>query len=264
VIAGDLHEASNARREASRIAEQIDSVPDTRWHQGTLTEDHYRVGSWDDAIEVSDSFLAFIDAGNSHYMTGQVAAIRAEIRLSRGDTQGALDDAERALAQRRVIADPQVAYLVAGLGADVLSLAGDRDSARAVAGEYLDVLRRRGELQFAVITLPAFAAAAERLGLAGELIEAIAGHSPSPWIEAASAFAHGEFAAAANVLRRIGSRPDEAYARLRAAQEAAKLGRDVSDSEELQSALAFFRSVRASRFVTEAESLLDASAAATE
>jgi hypothetical protein len=59
------------------------------------------------------------------------------------------------------------------------------------------------------------------------------------------------------MYRRIGSRVDEALARLRAAE---LLGRGSEADVQLQKALAFWRSVGATRYIREGETLLAASA----
>jgi hypothetical protein len=55
------------------------------------------------------------------------------------------------------------------------------------------------------------------------------------------------------ILRRIGTRPDEAEAHLRAAEQLAAEGRRAEVDEQLQQALAFYRSVGATRYVSECE-----------
>jgi len=84
--------------------------------------------------------------------------------------------------------------------------------------------------------------------------------NPRPWLEAALAYLSREFTGAADVYAAIGSRPDEAYARLRAAEQLAADGRDAEAEEQRADALAFYRSVGAARYVVEAEGLLAASA----
>jgi len=58
----------------------------------------------------------------------------------------------------------------------------------------------------------------------------------------------------------MGSLPDEALARLRAAEVSAAAGRRAEADEHLQRALAFYRSVGATRYIREGEALLAASA----
>jgi class 3 adenylate cyclase len=254
---GDLRAASEARSVAAGIGGQISSA-ENRWYQGIMTEDHYRMGHWDEALALSDAFLADVDAGAEHYMTGQAAIVGALIRLARGDDQGAFAAAGRAVAHARTIDDPQVVYYLLPLGAYVFSVLGEQARALEYAGEFLDGLRRRVQLQFATITLPTFAAAARRLELDGDLVDALAGHRADRWVETARAYAGGDFTRAADLLHEIGSLPDEAEARLRAAEQLSHAGRDGDARTQLGQAIAFYRSVRAMRYEDECRVLLAA------
>jgi hypothetical protein len=72
---------------------------------------------------------------------------------------------------------------------------------------------------------------------------------PTRWLEAARTFARGDPVQAAELFSEIGSRPNEAYSRLAAADEA-----------NVRRALDFYRSVGAQFYVVRAEALLPASA----
>ena len=186
-------------------------------------------------------------------MTGQAAIVRAEIRVGRGDVRGAMADIERALAHARSIDDHQVVDYLVALAAHVLSIA-EPERAIPLAYEFLATLGSAAELQFAVIAVGSFAAAAHRLGLQDELAEALAGRGDWPWFEAARASARGDFVAAADMLGEIGSIPDEAEARLLAAEQLA--ARDPAEAaDQLSRALAFFRSVGAEGFCAQGEAL---------
>jgi ribosomal protein S18 acetylase RimI-like enzyme len=104
-------------------------------------------------------------------------------------------------------------------------------------------LRSGKRLGFAVINLLAFACAAVRLGLGDQLVEVLADHPASRWTEAVRAYVGEDFVRAADLLAEAGARPDEAEARLHAG------------GEQAARALAFYRSVGATRYVREAESL---------
>jgi hypothetical protein len=99
------------------------------------------------------------------------------------------------------------------------------------------------------------------LGRADELVEgAAAAKSASAWLEAAEAFASGKFAAAADMYEKIGTLPDEAYSRLRAARALVDEGRRGDADLQLERSLAFFRRAGATAYVREGEALLAASA----
>ena len=111
-------------------------------------------------------------------------------------------------------------------------------------------------MQFGVINLPLFASAALRLGLRDELSEALGRQPGSRWTRAVEAYLAGNFAAAAAMLAAIGSKPDEAEARLRAAEQLTAEGRFDDAGEQLQGALGFYRAVGATRYLREGEALL--------
>jgi hypothetical protein len=101
----------------------------------------------------------------------------------------------------------------------------------------------------------------QALGRGAELVELLAPMAaPTPWLRAAAAVAKGDFVQAAELYAEIGSRPDEAFARLRAAQQLVAGEQQIEASKQLQQALAFYREVRASAYLREAEALLAASA----
>ena len=70
----------------------------------------------------------------------------------------------------------------------------------------------------------------------------------------------GELERAAEMFVQIGSMPDEARARLRAAEQLVASGRRAEADEQLQRSLAFWRSVGATRYIREGEALLAQSA----
>jgi tetratricopeptide (TPR) repeat protein len=209
---------------------------------------------------MADEFIAAIEAGAPHYSAWQVYAVRAEIRLAWGDPGAAIRDAESALAAGRTVADPQAVYFVLAACAHVLSLASGRGRAVPLARELLEALSRGVGMQFAVINLPSFASAVLRLDLAQKLVDALADHLQTPWTETVRAYAQGDFVAAAEILQRTGSRPEEAEARLQAAEQLIAEGRRAEADEQLQQALEFYRSVGATHYVRECEALLAASA----
>jgi len=80
------------------------------------------------------------------------------------------------------------------------------------------------------------------------------------WLEAARAYAAGVFEEAAGIHAEMGAVVEEAYARLRAAEAYVRAGRPGEADAQLQRALAFYRSVGATAYIWEAESLFAASA----
>jgi class 3 adenylate cyclase/tetratricopeptide (TPR) repeat protein len=258
-VLGHLDAAYAARLEGARVAERLGSASQIRWFQGVLPDHHYRRGDWGEALRMADEFIAAIEAGSPHYSAWQVYALRAEIRLGRGDPAGAIRDAESALAAGRAVADPQAVYFVLAACAHVFSLASGRGRAVPLAREFLDALNRGVGMQFAVVNLPSFASAALRLDLTQELVEALGDHPRTPWADTVRAYAQGDFVAAAEILHRAGSRPEEAEARFRAAEKLLAEGRRPEADEQLQQALEFYRSAGATHYMRECEAVLTAS-----
>ena len=88
----------------------------------------------------------------------------------------------------------------------------------------------------------------------------VPGSSPTPWYEAARLIAQGELEVAADRLAAMSALTLEADVRLRAARQHVARGRRAQANEQLTSALAFYRSVGATRYIREAEGLLAATA----
>ena len=243
---GDVELAYGIRLEGERTAEQLGAGSLLRWYQGVLIDHHYRRGDWDEAHRSADDFIAGGEAGSTNVLAYQVYAVRAELRLAKGDAAGALADAEQALSAGRANAELQAVGFVLPACAHVFALASERERAAALARELLESLRRGVRMQFAVINLPAFACAAVRLGLGDELVQALAGHPTSRWTEAVCAYVAGDFLVAAEILGQAGAKPkpDEAETRLLLWTASARN----------------FRSVGASRYIGEAETLLAATA----
>jgi hypothetical protein len=97
------------------------------------------------------------------------------------------------------------------------------------------------------------------LGRASEFAECVARATASPWLDACEAYVAGEFERAADLFAKL-SVQDEAYSRLRAAAEHARAGRRAAADAQLRRALAFYRSVGATRYIRDGEALMAASA----
>jgi class 3 adenylate cyclase/tetratricopeptide (TPR) repeat protein len=226
---GDLDAGYETRLEGQRVSIQLGSAQWIRWFESVMIDHRYRRGDWDASLREADAFLAAVEGGAAHYNAFQAYAVRAEIRLARGDVVGALRDSERSLEIGRPLTEPQAFYFVLQGSAHVFALGGAVDRALELAREVIDALERGEMFHFAVINLPLFAIAARHLGLTDDLLRALEGRPASRWIDAARAYCRGEFAVAADLLAEAGDRPAEAEARLQAGQ--------------LDEALAFYRKV---------------------
>jgi len=80
--------------------------------------------------------------------------------------------------------------------------------------------------------------------------------NPSLWVTAARLVLDRRFAEAAEIYAAMPFRPAEAEARVRAADQLISEGRRAEAELELERALAFWRSVGATRYLRQAQSLL--------
>jgi tetratricopeptide (TPR) repeat protein len=240
-LIAEAHE--NATRLGSPWMEQLDVL---HMHE------HYWKGNWDDAVRLADETL-----GNMGPVRARI--VRSQIRLARGRVQEAADDARDALEIGRAAGHLKSLHSALAVHARTSLTAGSRPVALAAVDELLERFVAEGP-QGLSGTMPDFAIAAVELGQADAFRQAIARiKKPAPWIDAARAFAAGDFCAAATAYTQIGSRADAAYARLCAAKALIDSGRSVEADEPLQEALIFYRSVGATRCIREGEALLAAS-----
>ncbi len=255
-VLGELDSAYDARLAGARIAEQIGSASEIRWFEGTLSDNHYRRGEWETSMRLAERFLGSVEAGSPHYSAWQVHAIRGEMRLAKGDDAEAVADIDVALDAASTVEEIYPVCFARAAAAHVFAVAGEHDRALPPARALLEVLRAGGTLGFAAINLPFLASASLRIGLADELRDALRGQSATRWVETARTYAARDFVAVAEMLREIGSRPDEAEARRWAGEQLLAEGRRDEAEAQLQQALAFYRSVGATRYVRECEALL--------
>jgi class 3 adenylate cyclase/tetratricopeptide (TPR) repeat protein len=210
----------------------------------------YLGGAWDDSARRAEAF--FDEVADVHYMETLARQIQAEIMIGRGDAAQALAESERALALARNAKDPQVLYPTLAANAQILALGGCRAEASLQADELMKLVE--GREFHANRWAMSLAFTLDNLGRSRDawtVLSQLA--NPTLWREAALAYSSGDRAGAADILAEMGNKTDEAYARLRAAEEGA-------GAEQLNRALAFYRGVGATTFVRRVEALLPASA----
>jgi tetratricopeptide (TPR) repeat protein len=226
------------------------------WQDAMEAALFYSVGEWDRAEHLAESFLVAVESGTSHYLEAVPRFIRALIRYARGDRERALEDAERGSAAARAAGDPQIVAWLA-MHATLMLREGRTDEASALADEVAAV--GLGFLNY-YLTWD-FGLAMTQLGRSEELSAHLADADlGQPWLDAGRAMAAGDFAEAARCFAELGVATFEAQARLRAAADLVAAGRRREADEQLSRALAFYRSVGATRYIREGEALLAASA----
>jgi DNA-binding SARP family transcriptional activator/class 3 adenylate cyclase len=258
---GDLARGFELQAEGRRVAERFGFTAWLRHLQGERIFEDYWGGRWDAALGHADEFIAESEAGSRHYMETACRLIRGRIRLARGDQPAALEDATKGLEAARVIQDPQVLNPAIAFAATVALAAGNADQAATLASELLTRLAKQAGALLGADWPVDLAIVLAELGRGQELVELAArSRPPTAWLDAAAAFAAGEFQQAADRYAAIGSLPDEAFARLQAAKHLLAEWRRPEANAQLRHALAFYHQVQASAYLTEGEALLAASA----
>jgi tetratricopeptide (TPR) repeat protein len=256
---GDLAQAVELRTRAQRVAERLGDAKAVTWLRAERCGEAYWLGRWEEALAGADSFISEFEDGSRHYQEIYCRVLRGRILLARDRADAALDDALKGLEFARVVKDPQALYPALAFTARASEEAGKRAEAEAAAGELLDLVREDRKTPVAYLWLHDLAVALADLGRGDELLQATAeARKPTPWLEAARALAAGDPRSAAGLYRRIGARPDEALARLRAGAALAAAGRQQEAEAELRTASTFYLSVGAEASLAEAERLLAA------
>jgi hypothetical protein len=177
------------------------------------------------------------------------------MRYGRGDVDGAFEDAELGAAAARLAGDPQ-ALLSLELSFPLLIGEGRIEEANRL----LDELYAAVYADYFVYALDGPLAMAD-LGRGDALREAADGAPMGePWRLVVDALVQGDYVTAADRYADVGAKTYEAHSRFRAAKRLLDLGQQAAAAEQLGRALAFYRSVGATRYLREGEALLRASA----
>ena len=241
---------------AKEAADRLGHGPVGRFVEGQMLLHAFDRGVWDDFLVHAEEFLVTYEAGAPSYNEVWVRENLAYLYLARSRDDRAISEAARSLGLAREIKDPQA--LQPALSGNVrtdLAL-GRLESARTFARELITLLER-GVTMFGLFRL---SVAADVLGIRSELSRIVATLPDQPTVRVASAILAGDFVGAAEMCAEDGWRVDEAELRLHAAESLVAQRRRAEADVQLQKALAFYRSVDATRFIREGEALLAATA----
>jgi hypothetical protein len=258
---GRLAQANEGYNETRRLCERFGLTGFLRFLDGgPAVAYHYNQGRWDEAFEVAEAFLAGLGSG-THYQEASVHAFRGLIVIGRADPVAAQSDAEQAVELGRRVRDPQIFQSSLAMAAVVFLAGGNETRATQTLDEALAGLRGLSQLGFAAVSSHFLAYVAWTLGRGDEVLEALSREPlETSWLEAGRAAAVGDFGRTADILGEIGTPSREAFFRLRRAEQLVAEGRRAEADEQLHRALAFYRSVGATRYIREGEALLAASA----
>jgi tetratricopeptide (TPR) repeat protein len=255
---GDLGRRFELQAKALKAAERFGDRTRIRWFEALRVAEHYCRGRWNEALQVAETSMAEWSNREPDVVARRV---RGRIRLARGDVDGALGDAAQARALGCALDEPDLVYSALAFEAAVLVAAGRVVQAGQIADELLARWAKSRHALLASSWVVDLARVLAELGRGAAVREATAnGIARTRWLEAAEALVAADFQRAADLFAEIGTAPDEADARLRAAEALIASGNHRRGEEELARALAFYRSVGASARVRVAEGLLAASA----
>jgi class 3 adenylate cyclase/tetratricopeptide (TPR) repeat protein len=254
---GALTASAALHLDGERAAERFGIPVQVRRFRVEQAGDLYYSGDWDKALLHVEEYLDAVQAGSPHRGVGEARIHRGRIRLARGDSRGALHDAEAALEFARKTAEPFNLFPALAFHARA-SIEQAPEQTEASVGELLDGLAA-GQPFWGAWSLPDLLVALagdERRPELRRLLDAAAPRTR--WYDAVSAVIDGDFARAADLYAAIGSQPDEAVTRLRAAEQALAAGNSRQTHEQLTRALAFFSRVNAKAHMRDAEMLVSA------
>jgi class 3 adenylate cyclase/tetratricopeptide (TPR) repeat protein len=250
-VAGDFTLARRMVVEIRELAQRYGYLHFVRFLDGASGVIHpYVMGEWDLAVERANAFTRAVEEGAPHYQAPHSYSRRSLISLARGDDAAALIDTARALDLARPVGDPQVLIAVLLDSARVYAETGHEADAIALFDEALALLRELPSVGFSVFPSHTLAWLARVLGREADVEELFSRETAqSRWLDVAKAVLSGDLHGAADILADIDAPAFEAFYRLHAGNE-----------EDVRAALAFYRGVRATRYVREGEALLAISA----
>ncbi len=251
----DLRQAYELTHRQHDAARRYGHVRQIWWARTQLASTAYGIGRWDEALEHAEASIAYVETGNPLYNESQCRLLRAGIMLSRGQLSTLDAEIDRSLKLAAAATDPQATGPVVADAAVLRLWAGDRVRARQLLSSSLETARTSESGVLLVDYEAAFLAALLDLDPA-ELALPSKTDTGTPRERATAALLEGDLLGAADVLAELGNRKDEAFLRLRAGERALIQGHADEGHAQMERALSFYRGVRATRFIAEAERIL--------
>ncbi len=246
---GDPGRAVEILEEAIAFGDRVGSR-NARFARGSIIGLLLDLGRWDEAMDAADRFIDE-SAVDPHYQESTARTVRATVRLARGDVVGADTDSAAALDQARQAKDPQV--LLPAL------------ITRIVVERHLGHTHASGRLGDEVTRLVDQVGPRPLQGIGGWWMAQLAGMSQvyvspltgreTPIGATVRALQAGDLELAADGFGAMGSRSDEAYARLLAAERQLAEGQTAAAELNRRQALEFYREVGATLYIERVEAL---------
>jgi tetratricopeptide (TPR) repeat protein len=255
VALGYLREAASAWDEGREFGRRFGDSTMVRFLDLNFINQGYWSGAWDDALGVADALIEERQ-GAPHIFVIWAYDVRSRIHMARDQLEPAVRDATNSLEIARRTDEPIVVLSAVALAAATALASGRDEEASALANELLALGPARRPLgRFAIlfdlsVVLRGLARAEAMLEEAGQA------EVRTRWVEAAEAYARDDLETAAEIYAESGALPLEAYVRLGAAEHLVGEGRRADARVQLDKALAFWRSVDATRYIRQCEELL--------
>ena len=251
---GDMRRNRKALQDGLQAAERFGERLPAMALRGNLPFALYALGDWGEALHLADEFIAEVEGGQASRQASGPFRVRSEIRLARDDVIGALADAHVAVEHAREVGPVYHADVTLAL-AWIMAEVGSELEGGEMAEESLAIAGTSSALfddySYAAIVL-------HRLGMEREARVVLERAPKTRWREAAALELRGDFVQAADAYSEIGHLPYEARLRLVAAKRLVAKGRRAEADVQLEQALAFWRSVGATRYIRQCEELRSA------
>jgi predicted ATPase/class 3 adenylate cyclase len=255
----DMRRARELSMRQYETARRYGHVRQSWWARTQLVDPAFNTGEWDAALEHAEAVIAHVEAGNPLYAEADCRLIRAAITFARDDAPAFDSEIQRSLALAAQATDPQAKVPISASAAYLRLWAGDSGGARELLDSTLETAAA-SEIGMKLIHYEAGLVAA-LLGV--EPVKfgiPTVGVADTPRQRATAALLAGDLLRAADDLAELGSVVDEAFLRLRLGKQLLVEGRAHEGRAQVERALAFYRSVRATRFTREGEALLGGAA----
>jgi class 3 adenylate cyclase len=252
---GRIDEGARYLRRDREMQERFGLTPESatmRWIQGEEVFLLEQSGAWQLALRDARAFLASL-GDDRHYLVASVLMVSSSALAAQADVSGANEYSQRALELAREIEDPQSLHSALVFRAKALLLERKRGESEALVDEFFAAGPQLNEWFFKDLPWVML-----DLGREADYLERAKDAPATPWLEAGTAVANHDFAAAAALYERIGAKGLEAIARLHAAEALVAAGRRAEADAELAKAQPFFAAEGATLYLRRCEALLAA------
>ena len=247
---GEMQRARQLWREGLGRAQELGNTSVARFMRAIIAYLDFAEGNWDQALASMDEFITETEAGGGHAQESALRVDRGRIRFARGDVDGAIEDAERGLAAGRRMGDPQALLPALSFMAWILIETGRLREAEILVDE---LLQHADVAEYVHVEL---GVAMGALGRHAALEQLAGGSGPSRWRDVLALIAAESLVEAADLCEQLVALPAAAYVRMHAGERLIGEGRAAEARAQLARAVAFWRSVRATRFLRDAEGLM--------